>query len=373
MKRILYTASIAKHITTFHIPYIKWLKESGCEVHVACNYTGFNDPIPYVDKQWDIPFEREPFNFKNYAAYKKIKKVIDENNYDLIHCHTPMASVITRIAAIKARKNKTIVLYTAHGLHFYKNAPIQNWLIFYPVEQILSYFTDCLITINEEDYCLVKNKFWCKLTYKIPGIGINKDRFSVINEIEKQALRRKHSYADSDFILIYVAEYTYTKNHEFIIKLIPEIQRSIPNIKILFAGRGLLLEECKSIALKYNVTKYIDFLGWRSDLSDFVSLSDIGISSSRSEGLGIGIAEEMLTALPVVASRNRGHCELIDHDKNGYLFEQHNAASFIHYIKELYLSKEKRKAFGESGKIKAEKFLLPKSMACMQDIYKQYL
>ena len=155
-KKVLFTATVDSHILHFHIPYLKLFKEKGYEVHVATNG---NEEIPYCDKKHVISFERSPLKLNNLKAIGQLRKIINEENFDIIHCHTPMGSVVTRLAAKKARKKGTRVIYTAHGFHFYKGAPKLNWFLFYPVEKYLSKYTDTLITINKEDYDLAKRKF----------------------------------------------------------------------------------------------------------------------------------------------------------------------------------------------------------------------
>ena len=145
MKKVLFVATVTKHINSFHIPYLKWFKEEGYEVHVASNG---NEPIEYCDKHYNLPFERFPLRKNNIKTYRELKKIINENKYEIIHCHTPVGGVLTRLAAKKARKKGTRVIYTAHGFHFYKEAPLLNWLIYYPIEKWLSRYTDCLITMN---------------------------------------------------------------------------------------------------------------------------------------------------------------------------------------------------------------------------------
>lgn len=121
MHKILFTATESQlHIEAFHLPYLKWFKEQGYEVHVA---TKREREIPYCDVLHDIPFERSPFKSANLKAYYKLKEIIDAHDYKLIHCHTPVGGVITRLAAIHAREKGTKVLYTAYGFHFFKALP----------------------------------------------------------------------------------------------------------------------------------------------------------------------------------------------------------------------------------------------------------
>ena len=160
--KVLFVASIDKHILKFHVPSIKILYDQGFEVDVACNG---KIEIPYVRNYHQIDFIRSPFSFFNLFALFQLIRVLKTNDYFILHCHTAVASVIARIACILTHKRKVLkLIYTAHGFHFFKGSPIHYWLVYYPIEKILSFFTDCLITINMEDYLLAKNKFFCYLS-----------------------------------------------------------------------------------------------------------------------------------------------------------------------------------------------------------------
>ena len=148
-KKVLFCATVDYHFKAFHLPYLKWFKEQGWQVHIAASG---ELELPYTDQKFNIPIQRSPFRMKNFEAYNKLKQLMDHNKYDIIHCHTPMGGVLARLAARKTRANGTKVIYTAHGFHFCKGAPLINWLTYYPIEKMLANDTDCLITINQEDY-----------------------------------------------------------------------------------------------------------------------------------------------------------------------------------------------------------------------------
>ena len=74
MKKVLFTAKVDSHILNFHIPYLKWFKDQGYEVHVASN--GEND-IPYTDFKYNLKFDRNPLKPSNFKAYLELKKMID--------------------------------------------------------------------------------------------------------------------------------------------------------------------------------------------------------------------------------------------------------------------------------------------------------
>ena len=237
MKKVLFVATITKHIIGFHTPYLKWFKEQGYEVHVASNG---NEKIEYCDKHFNIPFERFPIKVNNLKAYKQLKNVIDSNQYTIIHCHTPVGGVLTRLAARDSRKNnKTKVMYTAHGFHFYKGAPILNWIIYYPIEKICARWTYCLITINQEDYKLAKRQFRIQKIKLIHGVGVDENKFNIkVDKKRKIEIRHKLGLNEDDFVISYVAELNNNKNQGMLIEVIKELNNN--KIKLLLVGTGVL-------------------------------------------------------------------------------------------------------------------------------------
>ncbi len=370
--KILYVATSDVHIHTFHLPYIKWLQENDYEVHLAIENRG-NHIFEFADKIFYLPFPRSLCNTNIINTFLRLKSVIDRNNYDLIHCHTPIPSMLTRIASIKARKKGARVLYTAHGFHFYKGASIKNWLLYYSSEWLLSFFTDCIITINREDYQLAKSKLKSEEIFHINGIGVDHKKFIKREPEERMKIREKLGLLKDDFILLYVAEFIPRKNHKFIIDSIPKLLENIPELKVLFIGKGILFEKCKNYANELDVHNCLKFLGFRSDVDLFASIADIGISSSRQEGLGLGIVEQMSCAVPVVASMDRGHKELIEEGINGYLFPQNDGSTFINSILKLYQNPSLREKMGLEGHKKAQEFSIENSLESISRIYSNNL
>lgn len=364
MKKILYVANITQHIIRFHLPYLSWFKEQGYEVHVAANG---NDKIENCDIFYNIPIQRTLFSAKNLEAYHKLFKIINENKYDLVIGNTSIASGLARLAGREARKNGTKVLYFAHGLNFYKGAPLKSWLIYYPLERFFSFLTDIFISINSEDYNRL-SKWYPLKTCKINGVGVKSERFCPVDISIKNDYRKELNYNEKELILTYTAEFIDRKNHRFIIDATIELAQKIPNIKVLFLGRGALLDTMKKYAVDRNVDKFIDFLGFRTDVPKLIAISDIGISASKFEGLGLNIVEEMFMALPIVATVDKGHKELVKQGVNGYLFEQNNQLQFVEYVCKLASSTELRLEMGKQSVILAQKFGLQSSLKQFVDI-----
>jgi glycosyltransferase EpsD len=372
MNKILYIATSDIHISTFHIPYLKMIKSEGHELHLIVENRG-NLVFPFVDKTIHLIFPRSIFRFQNLKAYNRLKMIIDSGNYNLIHCHTPIPSMLTRIASIKARKKGVKVLYTAHGFHFFKGAAYKYWLLYFTAEWFLSFFTDSIITMNKEDYQLAKSNLKSNGVYYIKGIGVDSGKFLMREPEERIMIREKLGFTKDDFILTYVAEFIHRKNHKFIIECIPELQKSIPELKVLLIGKGILFDKCKNDVLNLGLSNCIKFFGFRNDVDLFASITDIGVSSSRQEGLPIGLAEQMCCSVPIVATTERGHKELIDEGINGYLFPQNDGLAFINAILKLYLNSSLREQMGVRGRKKAMEFTIENSLKSMLKIYNKFL
>jgi glycosyltransferase EpsD len=345
-KKILYCATVDYHFKAFHLPYMKWFKEQGWQVHVAAKGS-IN--LPDCDKKYDIPIERSPFKLGNLKAYKELKRIIDENNYGIIHVHTPMAGVLARLAGRTARKRGAKVIYTAHGFHFCKGAAVLNWMIYYPIERWLSHYTDSLITINSEDYNLaVKHKFKADKIERVHGVGVDRTKFKPVSESEKVKLREKHGYKKEDFLLYYIAELNKNKNQGLLLKSVSKAKEKISNIKLLLAGNGALTDYYKSMAKQFGIENNVSFLGFRKDVDEIAQMSDIAVASSFREGLPVNIMEAMACGKPVIATDNRGHRELIKNNHNGFIVDCHNESGLVKRICELYYSEQLRSYFSRS-------------------------
>lgn len=339
MKKALVTATVASFIALFETNDIGILKNLGYEVHYAANCEIFDnkDKTQKLDSmgviRHNIPFARNPFDKNNIMAYKMLKKMINEENFDIIHCHTPVGGVLTRIAARKSRKKGTKVIYTAHGFHFYKGAPLKNWLLYYPVEKICSYFTDVLITINKEDYELAQQKMRAKDTVYIPGVGIDLDKFKPI-KINSENKRKELGIPNGAVWILAVGELISRKNHETLIRAVANMD----NVYLTIAGGGELYDYLKKIIDELNISPKVKLLGFRSDVSELCSAADIFVFPSFQEGLPVALMEAMACGLPVACSRIRGNVDLIDEYKGGVMFDPKSIEDTANALKRLLKS-----------------------------------
>ena len=335
------------------------LREQGeYEIHVAArnNLAEKNGlALDFADKVFDIPFERSPFHPRNIRAYKQLKRLLAENEYEVIHCNTPVGGVVTRLAAKKARRKGSKVFYTAHGFHFYEGAPKKNWLVYYPVERMLARRTDTLITINEEDFRLASERFPCH-TVRIHGVGVSDTRYHPVSADEAAALRTELGFSPEDEIILCVGELLPNKNQSMAIRAMAEVVKSRPRAILLLAGNGPERENLEALVSVCGLDEHVRFLGYCTTLEKYQRISDLSVSCSFREGLPINVIEAMLTGNPVVATHNRGHNELIRNGENGYLVDVNDVAGMSEHLIRLLGDKKLTEAMGRNGLAFVQKY-----------------
>ena len=356
MKKILFIATVVKtHINTFHLPYIKMFKECGYKTVVAAknDYEDGMVSIPDCDLYIDIPFNRNPFSASNVKAYKMLKAVIDNGDFDIIECNTPVGSVIGRLAARDARKKGTKVIYIAHGFHFFRGGSKLAWLIFYPVERLLAHMTDVLVTINREDYERASKKFKAKQIVHIDGIGVDLERIESTPS-DRSKVRREFGIGENDIVVISVGELIRRKNFETALRSIERLSKE--KVQYIIAGSGVLDGELRDLVKQLGISGQVHFVGFRSDVFELLKASDIFLFPSYQEGLPLALMEAMAAGLPAVVSNIRGNRDLIAPGKGGFLYSANDADGFAEGIKTLIADPALRRKMGSYNKEQIKKY-----------------
>lgn len=369
MKKALLVATVPSMIDKFNMNNIRTLQKIGYEVHVSCNFFDnspklqeYNDTVRgFLEenkvKCHQISFSRSPFSRKTIAAVKELKKVVSQERFQLIHGHTPVGGVIARAVGALYRTPKLI--YTAHGFHFFKGAPILNWIMYYPVEWLLSFFTTDLITINQEDYHFSKKYLFPKRLHKINGVGIDLSHFQeCVFKDETNKLK-----------LFSIGELNTNKNHRLVIEA---INQSIYRDFFIYhiCGQGPLLKELEDLVQEYHLEEQVKFLGYRSDIVELLPKYNVFVFPSKREGLPVSVMEAMAMGLPVIASNIRGNNELIDEKRGGFLFEVSDVENLKYYLDYCYENKNKLYEFGKYNTVKITKYSIEVVNQQMTSIYR---
>ena len=341
----------------FFESFIRTLVEKGHQVELAANEDG--SPFPECYQKWGcafhhVDFSRSPLSVGNFKAFGQLKTVIETGNYDIVHCHTPNASVITRLVCRNLRKKNGLkVFYTAHGFHFYKGAPMLNWMLFYPIEKFCSRFTDKLITINKEDHRLAKSKFHTREVHYVPGMGVDLSCFENVH-VDKTAKRAEIGVPENAVLLLSVGELNENKNHQVVIRALAELNNS--NVHYAIAGTGNRREYLLALSKELGVSDQVHLLGYRNDIPELNYAADAFCFPSLREGLGIAAIEAMACGLPLITSNVHGINDYSIEGVTGYKSAPKNTAGFAIAIKKLLEDPNIREKMGQHNKIAAREY-----------------
>ncbi len=351
MKKALLIASVQSHIAQFHRPLIKVLKEKGYIIDVAArnNLDEKNGlKIENADHIFDVPFHRSPIKKQNRGAYARLKKIIDEGDYELISCNTPVASVLTRLAARDARKKGTRLFYMAHGFHFYNGAPLRNWILYYPIEKVSAHLADTIITITDVDYEFAKKKFSANVVY-MHGAGADQNKFLSVTPEKNESFRHMMDY-DQHFVILCTGELNSNKNQSTLIKAMPLVLQKHPETLLLMAGNGPKHDDLQKLIDSMNLNDQAILINYHPDIEIYTNACDLVVSVSFREGLPMNIVEGMICRKPVLVSHNRGHDQLVDDQVNGMFAKADDPQDIAEKIVYLIEHPEVREKLADAGR-----------------------
>ena len=369
--RILYITTISVAMGFFENRILRLLEE-GHQVEIACNEADSPALTVYRErgcKIYPLSCTRSVTSRGNLKAIGQIRRIAEKNQYDIVHCHTPIAAACTRLACRSVRRTGTKVMYTAHGFHFFKGAPLSNWLLFYPVEWLCSFWTDVLITINREDFTAAKSLHAKKVEF-VPGVGIDLERFRprVRNKAE---IRKELGIPEDAFVLMSAGELNENKNHQVIIQAVAACKQQ--KLHYLIAGKGEKAPKLKRLAQERKVAERVHLLGYRTDIHELLCSADVYVHPSFREGLPVAVMEAMASGLPCVASDIRGNRDLLGADgEGGYLCKPSDVQGFTAAIDSILRSDATRRKMGERNARISENFANEKIFERIREIYGRY-
>lgn len=355
MQRILFTASTFSHIKNFHMPYIKQFKNSGFTVDVACG--GSYVDLDFIDNVIPISFEKSITSPKNIKAVKQIHTIIKHNNYNIISCHTSLAAFFTRLALIGI-KNRPVIVCISHGYLFDDKITTKN-IMLKTAEKIVSPMTDLLLTMNEWDTNFAKANKLSKNIKKINGMGLDSEKLKTHSKQEIKNLKKSLNIKEDDFIIICPAELSKRKSQHTIIRALNLLPQ---NVVLILAGDGVLHNEYKNLSETIGVAKKIRFVGHVKEMSLYYNIADALVSSSKSEGIPFNIMEAMYYNIPIIATKVKGHTDLLQNSNCAMLYEYEDFEQCAKFIQMLMQKDEFAQEMCNNAKIALEPYMLENVM-----------
>ena len=334
MKSILMVATVPTTLSGFLLPFVRHFRALGWRVEgLALDISQNETCVTEFDRVWDVSWYRNPLDPKNLLiAAPRVREIVAQGNYDLVHVHTPVAAFVTRFALRNyPSAKKPQIFYTAHGFHFHSGgSPVSNF-VFRTIEKIAGAWTDHLITINRDDEAAARKYGLMPpdRIYYTPGIGLDTSYYSPDNVTSEQIaqVRQELGLDEQDALVLCVAEFTPNKRHCDQLEAIsqinqPQVLSQIKRTKIhlAFAGDGATRPQLEAQAKELGIAEQVHFLGFRSDVPALIRASDALLLTSQREGLPRSIMEGLCLGTPVIGTKIRGIKDLLA-DDCGYLVE----------------------------------------------------
>lgn len=257
------------------------------------------------------------------------------------------------------------VIYQAHGFHFWKGAPLKNWMLYYSVENALAHWTDILITINQEDYERAK-KFRLRKDGKLilhPGVGVNVQNFQNV-EIDCVEKRIELGIKPDQTVFVTVGELIDRKNHDILIDAMKKLNKS--DTVLLIAGAGENMDKLQIRIENEGLKNSVRLLGYRSDIRELLKASDCFVFPSFQEGLPGALMETMASGLPCIASNIRGNTDALD--DSPFMFAPNDCDRLV-LLMEKMLDSDVRYVEAEKNKERVRKFDIPEAINAYKKIY----
>lgn len=378
MKKALLVANLGG-FASFLLSDIDILRKRGYEIVYAANGSclAWEDTKAELVKR-NVKFvhvefhSQKPMSKQNIQAFNKIRNLLKHDHFELIHCHTPIASLITRLAAVDCRRRGTRVLYTSHGLAFTERSSWKTRLVYRTMEDIGSRLCDGIITINRADYEQVK-KMHCPKVFYIHGVGVDTACYRDIS-ISRDAYRASINVQPHDIMVLSVGELSTRKNHQVIIEAISQVVNKQRYVYVI-CGNGInggTGQKLLAMAKEKNVR--LNLLGFRWDIPELTKCSDIGAIPSVREGLGLAGIQSLAAGVPLVGSNVQGICDYIEEGKTGFLCDPYDSKAFAASLEKIAnLTKGERNAMERQCSEVSQKFDIEISKKERLEIYDQFL
>lgn len=373
-KKAAFVASVYRHFELFHVPVMEMLQRVGYEVHAFAesDYAKVRLQERGVICH-DIPIARSPLRVQNIRAARELIRHFKRERFELLHVHTPVASIIGRIAGKFAKT--PAVLYTAHGFHFFQGAPLPFWLLYYPVERLMAPWTDVLITINREDYARASSRFPVRQSVQfVPGVGVEVDRFEPAQTAAGvERLRTELQIAPDEHVVLCIAELNDNKNQIQLLDALRQVIDRGLRVRCLLAGVGeqdiVLLQHAKDLGLQDRV----QLLGYRMDVPELIALSDVCALLSKREGLPRFLLEAMASGRPILATNIRGSRDLVQDGETGRLVPVGDVAATADALSDLLLHTERRAQMGRAIRERVQPYRTENVVQLIEEIYAEAL
>lgn len=335
--KILQVTAVDFTAKKFLLPLVDELDKNNYEVHIACNVNEIGQELRkngYTVKH--IPFSRDMNVFNHLKSLISLVSLIRKEKYEVIHSHTPVASLITRLAA--KITHIPLNVYTAHGFYFHENMNPFVYRMTYTLEKIWGkYLTDYIFFQSKEDYELALQRKFNKPERLVHiNNGVSGEKFNPL-KYDRESMRKELN-VEGKKVILFVGRLVKEKGIRELLVAFESLSLKHNDLALLLVGSGVtgdrdgispqeIVNEMSS-SIKSN----IHMLGLRDDIPGIIAAADVFTLPSYREGLPRSIIEAMAMGKPIVATNIRGCREEVFDGVNGYLCKDRDAESLTNAL-----------------------------------------
>ncbi len=370
----LFVTTVPVTLDAFLLPFAAHFRARGWRIDaLAKDATAMTSLLHEFDNVYDITWGRNPLALgDHFDTWNRVRRIVIEGHYDIVHVHTPIAAFVTRFALRSIPPvERPAIIYTAHGFHFYREQGRLGHAIFRTLERTAAPWTDYLVTINQEDHEAAQSFGTIdpdRIRY-IPGIGVDVDAYSE-GRVEPGARERVRAELGIDpaaFMLTMVAEFSPVKRHTHILAALAEVMS--PDVVLVLAGAGPLEQELRETAASLGVADRVRWAGFRTDIPAVLAASDALTLVSAREGLPRSVLEAMAMGRPVIGTATRGIADAVG-DNGGWIVPKNDTTALAAAIDHAAAHPEECRERGIAARKRVrERFSLAEVLAGYEALY----
>jgi len=324
MPSALFVTTVPITLEAFLLPFADHFRGLGWRVDALANGAAESSDLEgHFDQRFDVAWSRNPLSPSNLlGTSRRVRDLVVAGGYDVVHVHTPIAAFVTRfgLRGLRSRAGaRPIVIYTAHGFHFYRGQSALPHAFFRTIERVASRWTDYLVTINREDFDAARSLGGIApdRVRLIPGIGVDCDRFAPGAVSAEEVARARAELGGGSrpgerFLLTMVAEFGAVKRHEHALEAFALVRDA--HVHLALVGDGPLRTAVEAHVERLGLHDRVTFAGYRRDLPAVLAASDALLLTSAREGLNRSVLEAMASGRPVVGTDTRGISDAVGAD-----------------------------------------------------------
>lgn len=379
MPSALFVTTVSVTLEAFLVPFAEHLRAEGWRIDGLANGASSNPRIADTfDNLYDVAWTRNPLAPSNVLGTSaKVRGIVEAGGYDIVHVHTPIAAFVTRLAlrSLRSKPGGPVVIYTTHGFHFYEGGATTSNVLYRTLERRAAAWTDCLVTINHEDFEAAQHLGGIapeRVRY-IPGIGVDTERFSpdAVAAEEAAVVRRELGIPDHAFMLTMVAEFAPVKRHDHALRALAQVTN--PSVVLVLVGDGPLEPVLREKVVALGLADRVRWAGYRRDIPAVLAASDALLLASEREGLNRSVLEAMASGIPVIGTNTRGITDAVSSDA-GWIVPKNDLGALAHAIEAAAADADDRRRRGAAARGRAvSEFALPRIIEAYEELYREAL